>query len=256
MHHFDRHEWVLKETERGYRIWCSLDERAICRPILVNSYERAETRFVEKSLQPGNIVIDAGANVGYFSLLFASLVGEGGRIEAFEPIPYLADALQASIVENRFQSRIVLHRFALDEAAGDALIRHAPRTANFGGAHLALKTPVPAAHIDEAIQTVRLDERVARLECHFLKLDVEGAEPRVVRGATRILANSHPVIMSELHNEQLRVVSGINATLFISQMKALQYQCRLIDQSGDRGAVIDQYDRSDPINVVFDYRPA
>jgi FkbM family methyltransferase len=243
-------------TERGYRLWCSLDERAICRPILVNNYERPETRFVEKTVKLGDKVIDAGANVGYFSLLFASLVGEGGKVDAFEPLAYLADALEASIAENEFQTRMTLHRLALDEVAGDALIRHAPRTANFGGAHLALKGPLPAAHIDEKIQTVRLDEKITRLECHFLKLDVEEAEPRVIRGATRILANSHPVIMSELHNEQLRVVSGINATSFISQMKALQYHCRLIDQSGDRGAVIDHYDGGDPINVVFDYRPA
>jgi len=252
IHHFDRREWVLKETGRGYRIWCSLDERAICRPILVNRYEEAETRFVEKLLQPGDIVVDAGANVGYFSLLCASLVGEGGRVEAFEPLPYLADALQASVDENGFRSRVRIYRLALADVAGNALIRHAPRTANFGGAHLALPSPLPEDHVDEAVRTVRLDDIFAGSKCRFLKLDVEGAEPRVIRGATRLLADARPVIMSELHNGQLRAVSGTNATAFISQMNALRYRCRSIDESGEPGAPIDRYDLSAPLNVIFE----
>ena len=253
VHHFDRNKWVLKETKLGYRIWCSLDDRAICRPILVDSYEKAETLFVEKLVKPGDTVVDAGANVGYFSLLLAFLVGESGRVEAFEPIQYLADALQASIVENGFEARITLHRYALDESTGDALIRHAPQTANFGGAHLVASTPVPAYHKDEIIKAVRLDELLPRQECRFIKLDVEGAEPRVIRGAIGVLETSHPVVMSELHNEQLRAVSGINATSFISQMRTLHYRCRSIDQSGVRDGVIYEYERSEPINVVFDY---
>lgn len=134
IHRFDRCTWVIKEMSGAVRIWCSLDDQAISRPILLNCYEPAETEFVKRNLRPGELAVDAGANIGYYTLLFARLVDGGGCVEAFEPLPYLAEALTASVEENRFEPRVNVHRLALDEKRSIVNIRHAPKTANFGGA--------------------------------------------------------------------------------------------------------------------------
>jgi len=251
-HRFDRRTWVIKETTQGYRIWCSLDDRAISRPILVDSYELPETRFIARTLRQGDRAVDAGANIGYHTLHFAKLVGAEGHIYAFEPIAYLADALCASIDENGFLSRIDVYRSALDTKGGTARMRHAPRTANFGGAHFSPKAPLPEFQIDEAVATVRLDDVIGNRPCHFIKLDVEGAEPRVIRGARKTLETGRPVILAELHDDQLRAVSDSTADDFIAQMAALGYRCSRLNPDGTRGGRLERYDDKKPINVAFD----
>jgi FkbM family methyltransferase len=245
---------VLKETESGVRLWCSLDERAISRPILLNCYELAETRFIARTVRPGDFAIDAGANIGYHALHIAQLAGSDGLVTAFEPLPYLGDALEASVAENRFTERMTVHRTALDERAGTLPLRHAPRTDNFGGAHFAPATEASPATADEIVATVRLDDVAGDRPCRFLKMDVEGAEPRVIRGALAMIAAGKPVILSELHDRQLRVVSECTADAFIAQMSALGYGCSRLNEDGTRGAAIDRYADEAPLNVVFDPR--
>ncbi len=123
---FDRRAWVIKETGFGVRLWCSLDELAISRPILVNAYEPAETKFIATAVKRGDLAVDAGANIGYHALHAAKLVGEGGFVEAFEPLTAIGDALEASIAENGFAARMNVRRMALDERPGTLRLRHAP----------------------------------------------------------------------------------------------------------------------------------
>jgi len=252
IHTFDRQKWVLKETQFGFRIWCSLDDLAICRPILLNAYERGESRFIEATVRPGQLAVDAGANIGYHALHLARLTGKTGFVEAFEPLPYLADALCESVAENAFTSHVAVHRAALGEFRETLRLRHAPRTANFGGAHLAPDNEVPPAHTEERVAAVRLDDIIGTRQCHFLKMDVEGAEPRVIRGARATLAASRPIILSELHDEQLRVVSGSSAADLIAQMSAFGYRCRRLNVDGTRGHSLDRYTDRAPLNVVFE----
>lgn len=252
VHRFDCQTWVIKETSFGTRIWCSLDERAISRPILLNAYEPAEVRFIATTVKPGWLAVDAGANIGYHALHLAKLVGDGGFVEMFEPLAYLADALQASIDENVFASRVSLRRIGLDENAGTLRLRHAPRTENFGGGHFAPDDAPPEAHADEVVATARLDDIVGERACSFIKIDVEGAEPRVMRGAQQMLARGRPVILSELHERQLRIVSGVGADDFIAQMAALAYRCSHLNADGTRGTILERYSDPQPLNVVFD----
>jgi FkbM family methyltransferase len=254
VHRFDRHTWVIKETAFGVRIWCSLDERAISRPILLDAYEPAETQFIARTVRPGDLAVDAGANMGYHALHLAKLVGSDGRVEAFEPLPYLAQALSASVAENHFDPRTTIHQAALDEESGTLALRHAPRTANFGGGHFAPDRAIEPHHADEIVTTVRLDDAIGERRCNFLKMDVEGAEPRVIRGALTTLANGKPVILSELHEQQLRLVSGIGATDFIMQMAVLGYDCVRLNADGTRGHALERYAEIAPLNVVFDPR--
>jgi hypothetical protein len=77
-------------------------------------------------------------------------------------------------------------------------------------------------------------------------MDVEGAEPQVVRGATRLLANHHPVILSELHPTQLDRASGVTPDQFLEQLRAIGYRARTID-----GAPIDRAPTDTLVSVVL-----
>jgi FkbM family methyltransferase len=247
---FDPATWVLKETHYGFRLWVSLEERAISRPILTDVYEIPESRLIARTVRPGDSTIDIGANVGYHALHMARLAGPGGAVHAFEPLPYLAEALTRSIAENGF-SNIRLHRTALDDRNGTALLRHAPVTANFGGAHLTQASAVPAAHADELVATGRFDDLLPDVRPSFVKIDVEGAEPRVLRGAAAMLAAARPLVLCELHNPQLRVVSGANAGDLLAQMRAAGYRASALGPTGEAAAAIDDYASDQPLNVLF-----
>ena len=92
-----------------------------------------------------------------------------------------------------------------------------------------------------ALDDLHLDGRV-----RLMKMDVEGAEPLVVRGATRLLAEHRPVILSELHPTQLERASGVTPDQFLVQMRAIGYRGQAID-----GAPIDRAPADAIVSVVF-----
>ena len=76
---------------------------------------------------------------------------------------------------------------------------------------------------------VALDRLDIQRPVRFIKMDVEGAEPQVVRGAERILREDRPIILSELHPVQLERASGVIARDFLAQLRALGYRAHRID---------------------------
>ena len=253
--HFRIHDrFVVAEVPAGFKISLKLSDFAIGVPIFYGSFEPHETAFVRATVQPGQVVLDIGANIGYYTLLMATLVGPEGRVHSFEPLEFLHAELVKSIAENRFEERCVASRVALSQANGEIRIRHAPRTINLGGGHIA-SGATPPGHLDELCRTGRLDDDEALREARvsFVKMDVEGAEPLVVEGGSALLARSHPTILSELHNLQLKRVSGRSANDYIAMMRARGYECRSIGAGGP-GEALPSYEREELINVVF--RPA
>ncbi|MDG6981259.1 MAG: hypothetical protein JRN51_09155, partial [Nitrososphaerota archaeon] len=81
---------------------------------IIGSYEPDETRLFERVLKRGNTVVDVGANVGWFTLLSASLVGKEGRVLGLEPEPRTFSYLSRSVVRNGFTNAVLLNRVASD----------------------------------------------------------------------------------------------------------------------------------------------
>ena len=97
---------------------------------------------------------------------------------------------------------------------------------------------------------VALDALELRRPVRFIKMDVEGAEPQVLRGAARILAEDKPTILSELHPTQLERASGVTADQFLAQIAALGYRAHRLDHAGI-GAPIDRAPADALVSVVL-----
>ena len=97
---------------------------------------------------------------------------------------------------------------------------------------------------------VALDALALRRPVRFIKMDVEGAEPQVVRGAERLLREDRPVILSELHPTQLERASGVTADAFLSQMDALGYRAHAIER-GEVGAPLDRAPAGALVSIVL-----
>jgi FkbM family methyltransferase len=247
---FDPHSWVIKQTTHGFRIWVALGERSISREIMLDTYERDEVTFVQSTVLPGDRVVDVGANIGFYTALLGLLVGPTGRVLACEPLDAVADALAHTVTENGFDDRVTLYRVALDAHPGTILLRHAPVTVNAGAAYLAPAAALPAGHVDASVPARTLDDIVYDGPCAFIKLDAEGAEPRILLGAVQTLSRCRPTVLTEFNPMLLERVGGKSANDIISFMASYGYVARRL-RNGAAAEIIERYDESTGINVVF-----
>ena len=238
---------VIKELESGVRLFVDLSDHVIGLNIVRGRYEADELRLALGLLRAGDTAIDVGAHIGFFTMQMAAAVGTAGRIYAFEPFDANADLLEQSLHENRFDDRVVFRRAAVGAAAGTATLTFPAETLNTGGAYLLREGGAPlAGHQTKGVPVVALDGLDLRRPVRFIKMDVEGAEPQVIRGAERILREDSPVILSELHPVQLERASGTTADEFVAQMRALGYRAQTLD-----GAAIDRAPDVTLISVLF-----
>ena len=181
----------------------------------------------------------------------ADAVGSRGRVYAFEPFEANADLLERSIAENRFGDRVVFRRAAVGAAAGAATLTFPVETLNSGGAYLLRTGTVPlAGNLTREVPVVSIDALDLRRPVRLVKMDVEGAEPLVVRGAARVLKEDRPTILSELHPTQLDRASGTTADAFLGEMRALGYRAHAIDR-GSLGAPLDRAPADALVSVAF-----
>jgi FkbM family methyltransferase len=239
-------KWVITETAHGFRIWVNLSDRFVSLPVLHDRYEPAETALIKSLLRPGDHTIDIGANIGFISLLMASVVGSGGRVLSFEAMPKLRGWFTKSVAENGWTGRISVADCGLSDRDETLWLVYATVTDNFGGAYLSTNATPPPGHSSEPVPVRPLDSVADPHNWRFIKMDVEGAEPLVICGAEQLLRRSRPHILCELYNDQLANVSGTTATAFIQQMRRLRYTCRSLD-----GQEILAFDGINPVNVLF-----
>jgi FkbM family methyltransferase len=154
-----------------------------------------ELRFVRKLLQPGQKVIDVGANYGVYALPMAQKVGSTGHVWAFEPASGTAHILAEGIKENGF-SHVTLEQKAVSSAPGFAQLSLEPH------AELNSIIHVQSAQGDsETVQLVTLDECMQQYrwsEIELIKIDAEGEENNIVKGGLHFLADLTPLIQYEL----------------------------------------------------------
>jgi FkbM family methyltransferase len=147
----------------------------------------AEVAFLRSKLRPAGCVVDAGANLGAYSHLFARGVGAAGRVIAFEPDPLLFAALAANASGNGL-AQIQPQRLALGDRSGSGHLRRA--RLNSGDNRLSVPA-VGGPGCETTITT--LDEFLDGQAVDFIKMDIQGWELHALRGMTRTLAQNRNV---------------------------------------------------------------
>lgn len=191
----------LAAADGGLLYRCDL-RHLIAREICVTGrYAPTERALLRASLAPGGTFVDVGANIGYFALLGATAVGAGGRVVALEPHPHIAAELRANVSINRLPQVSVLELAASSEA-GTATLAGFREDGNWGAAKLSEDSgdadvpafPVRCAPLDAILD----DADVGPVD--LVKIDVEGAEPRVLEGMRDGLrAGRYGRVLVELH---------------------------------------------------------
>ena len=186
----------LFENVQGYKMWINSDDTGIAPHIMMRGiFGEYETNIIRKIIEPGMTVIDIGANFGYFSLLLSGLVGESGKVFAFEPDPSAFKLLSRNIKENGIKNVFLINKALSDRTGHTKLYLDKD---NQGEMSLSLdNVDKPCGCV--YVETITLDSYFARLneKIDFIKMDVQGAEGMVIDGAKEILNKHKPKILFE-----------------------------------------------------------
>jgi FkbM family methyltransferase len=192
----------------------------------------SEIAFFRSALRQGGVAMDIGANLGAMALLMAHC--GASVVHAFEPASGTADILEQTAKQ---YASIAVHRAAMSDHVGTAFFIDRPSASAMNkladGGHAGNAVPVRTDTIDAFCAGHRI-ERIA-----FLKIDVEGFEPRVVRGAIRTLSERRVALgMIEIFPQLLEAARS--STRELSELLAgLGYSIRNIEKDGSIGEAPD-----------------
>ncbi len=183
---------VLCRVLGRYKMYVDSQDISISSHLMIDGvWEIWVTEAMALLIKPGMKVVDIGANLGYYTLMMADLVGPKGKVFAFEPNPPIAGLLNRSVVVNGFADRVTVHAHALSDTASPAYQLFVPAN-HPGGAFVLPVDPADAPPAD-LIATYRLDSYPDILDADFIKIDAEAAEESIWRGMAGLIERGHPL---------------------------------------------------------------
>tara|TARA_Y100000590_G_scaffold125371_1_gene143407 strand:+ start:536 stop:1378 length:843 start_codon:yes stop_codon:yes gene_type:complete len=156
-------------------------------------YEPNQTKIVKKYVHEGDVVIDVGAHVGYYTLLMAQLVGKNGKVYSFEPDPVNFELLKKSVEINGFENVVLIQKAVSDTTEKIKL---------FLGDNDSAINRIYDAKLGDAkksidVESVTIDEYFKENDklFNFIKIDSEGSEAKIINGMEKFLTKNRKLIM-------------------------------------------------------------
>jgi FkbM family methyltransferase len=179
---------INKIPIEGGILYC--DPRSAAFVIKDGGYDPVETPLVKNWIKPGDTIIDAGANIGYYSVLTSRLAGPAGKVFSFEPSAANMKYLKKNIAANS-AFNVTAERAAIASKDGELKLYISP--VNFGD-HRVFDYKGAEKRRSEAVQAVNLDNYMkGRGKVDFVKMDIQGAESDAIKGMNGIITNNSDI---------------------------------------------------------------
>lgn len=179
-------------------------------------------KAVCKLIKPDSFIIDVGANFGVYTQAFIDAVGTDGKVVAIEPEPMNLQAFK--------------NRFPLQLKSGQLELFDGIAASTPGDYHLRIHSSNPGGHVVSqsgiSVKGITIDQIVQQVDHKpsFIKIDVEGYEESVIRGATKTIRTHHPILYIECHPEYLKRC-GADAALLLQYIANQDYQYFLLGEN-------------------------
>lgn len=180
----------------------------------------SEIELCRQILRPGMNVIDVGANVGVYTFLFARCVGQSGKVYAIEPTPGCLECLKSTTTQNKLNKVVQVIEAAVGEEPGEVYL------VDEGASVFNRIVTDPMSVIEETkpVRQITLDElwiSEGNPTIDLLKVDAEGAEVPVLKGARKILETCTPIVMFE--NQHAGQTTGLESARVLAEFGYLIY---------------------------------
>jgi FkbM family methyltransferase len=222
---------IVRRHNGRFEVFANPDDPVIGGPVLSNRYEPEVTGMVERLLRPGDIFVDVGANLGYFTLLAAPIVGQDGHVYAVEPNDLNVKLLESSIRANGFENISVMQVAAAERL--ETLLLHSTigngTTSAMREHELFSGTSIPGIPLDIVLSGRK--KPVA-----LIKIDVEGFEYRVLRGAEGTMRQDRPFIIFEF---SAAGIDGIGGEDFLRWLADRGYRFSNLSSEADKDRIED-----------------
>ncbi len=204
---------IVKKTRYGYMLFNKYDTYIGRSFDLYGEFSQLEVELFLQILKPGMCVLDVGANIGAFATIFAEQVGVSGSVHAFEPQKQVFQTLCANIAINSIEN-VYTYNKCVGKDNKKLLMPNLSQyiTNNFGG--------ISAKNAEDnsgfLVETMTIDE-MALERCDFIKVDVEGMEEDVLRGADKTIRKFRPIMYLENDRKE-------KSEALIKAVKKLEYK--------------------------------
>lgn len=218
---------VVGRMQAGYAMRLDLQDTFQRVMYFAGTYEPGATRLFERVLQPGDTIIDGGANIGYFTLLAARCVGRTGAVHSFEPIPNTCQALDANVTLNDFAC-VRTNCLALSDHSGTLEFEVPIDTSNGRQLGWAATQAIMGRGPKVTVRACTLDEyasvqKINRIR--LVKLDLEGGEMAAVAGMRQLLSEGRIDYLITEVNSFLLDPLGIPHDALRKTLTRMGYRC-------------------------------
>jgi FkbM family methyltransferase len=216
------YSWV---PVHGLRMYGSFEHQRYLARLRAGREERGTAHLFRELVKPGTVVVDAGAYLGYYSVLAAQIAGPTGRVYAFECSPVNHRFLLHNLRLNGLDDIVVASSAALSDARGmlPFYIRGTELTQS------SLWQTRRATDVVE-VRATTLDEELAGRAVDVVKLDIEGGEPRALAGMISTIAASPDLVMFVECNPSALAGAGSSAAELVAQLSQLGFEIQEIDE--------------------------
>lgn len=187
-----------------YIFYYLVNDKYIGQRVALEKYEPYETQLILRQARVGDVVVDVGANIGYYTVLLADKIGKSGKVYAFEPDKTNFEILVRNIKENNLENVVAVNAGVGSKSETKILYKSEENL----GDHKLYETHPPCGHpplkkggqnysSKEFTKIVKLDDYLADIKVGLMKIDTQGWEPEVIEGAKELIKKNKPVIFLE-----------------------------------------------------------
>lgn len=195
--------------------------------IIGSDYEKLTTDYIRKEVKEGDIIIDVGANIGLYTMLFANLVGKSGKVFAFEPEKNNFELLTKNIEVNGYQNIIAINQ-AISNKMGRLNLNI---TENSSAMHYLSEKQLEENAVSVDVNTLDEYFRNLKYKIKLCKMDVEGSEMLALKGMSEIIEKTNNLQLIIEFNLETMERGGIRPNEFIEFLKNKKFDMYDIDNN-------------------------
>jgi FkbM family methyltransferase len=166
-------------------------------------YEKNTNNTLEQYVKEGDVVIEAGANIGSETVLLSKYTGQTGMVHAFEPSPYVLERLQCNVMLNTVYKNVKMYGLAVGDENKDVTFYIFPKqyhNSGIGGKYANWENSTPITVKQVSLDNWAKEQGIQKVD--LIKMDIQGAEMELLRGADEIISKYKPKIFLEAHENK------------------------------------------------------
>ncbi len=233
----------------GHKLYIDKWDTAVSQELILSGkWEEYETSLFKRSIKKGDVVLDIGAHIGYYTLIAADIVGDEGKVYAFEPDPKNFTLLEKNVRENGYKNVELVNKAVAEKTGSSRLYLNTENT----GDHRIYSASDKRRSIK--IQAISLDDffRDKNKRINMIKMDIQGSEVRAFKGAIKLIKQNQNIkILTEFWPYGLRL-SGSSAKEYARLLLGNNFKLFNLDEVKKKKRKINEEELLYPFDAGVD----